>query len=269
MMRHHLLMLVPLLSISLGTEAAAQYTVKSFPGNGQTQLYEVVEEPEETVIPVVNPPGSIRFYVKGADGGDGKTEKCQANASAFGGHGAELEATFLVGTQPGELRPGGRLRFIVGDRGADGLDLDDETGLGVVLERSAAGGGGGGTGVLYRAPGGTEWEPLLVAGGGGGGQQKQNFGQCGTGSWGKDASLAEYGSYGHPGTGGKFYSGGSGGSGGQSSTAGGNSGYAGGGGGYYGGAICGDGLVCGDPVDGRAGKDTGAPGGTKQFDSSG
>ncbi|MGB0715311.1 MAG: lectin-like domain-containing protein, partial [Phycisphaerae bacterium] len=86
--------------------------------------------------------------------------------------------TFEVGTLPGQLAPGGLIRFIVGDKGGN-------------AERSAptggtAGGGGGGTGIVYLRPEidpedcseVLEWELLVAAGGGGGSYQGIFAGAC-------------------------------------------------------------------------------------------
>ena len=107
--------------------------------------------------------GTITLTCKAGDGGDAFAG---GNCNAWGGKGAELGATFQIGTGVGQLAPGGELRFVIGKAGRT-ADVDGD-GEGDV---SQEGGGGGGSGILYRAPGDTgdtDWHILMVAGGGSG-----------------------------------------------------------------------------------------------------
>lgn len=96
-----------------------------------------------------------------------------ASCDASGGNAARVEGTVTIGDAPGQLAPGGTLRFIVGERG----ESDTRDTIFFINIGAAYGGGGGASAVLYRPPGatgetctgdGTDWQPLLVAGGGGG-----------------------------------------------------------------------------------------------------
>ncbi|SHK42275.1 Cadherin domain-containing protein [Rubritalea squalenifaciens DSM 18772] len=113
-------------------------------------------------IPIENWPNKINFTsIRGGDGGRAKaTATVGSDKSAEGGGGAKIIAEFYIHpTEPGCLRPGGQLRFIIGSRG------ENKT-----RGNAAGSGGGGGTGVLYKAPtDDAEWEILAIAGGGGGG----------------------------------------------------------------------------------------------------
>ena len=79
-----------------------------------------------------------------------------------GGPGAEMQLTFDLGCELGELRHGGLLRFVIGEKG------DSESADGGACIGTTSGGGGGGTGLLYSGDGGCNWHLLAVAGGGGG-----------------------------------------------------------------------------------------------------
>ena len=99
--------------------------------------------------------------VRGGDGGRARSWAwAGADQNSNGGGGALISAQFQIDPiAPNALRPGGVLRFIVGNKGEDKSKLD-----------ATGSGGGGGTAVLYRDP--TEdadWKILVVAGGGGGG----------------------------------------------------------------------------------------------------
>ena len=114
-------------------------------------------------IPTSDWPDLITLNVRGGDGGRAKaTADIGSDKSANGGGGAYVSADFLVGldgSNPNYLKPGGQLRFIVGNKGEDRTRTE-----------ASAGGGGGGSAVLYLAPeNGAAWEILVVAGGGGGG----------------------------------------------------------------------------------------------------
>ncbi|MEM9835620.1 MAG: hypothetical protein AAF828_03910, partial [Bacteroidota bacterium] len=108
----------------------------------------------------------IRITLYGADGGRVRYEGNFSNTKIKGGGGAEIAATFDLGLQYPKLHPGGTLRFIVGERGQNGI---------AGANGDASGGGGGGTAVLYLAPGETDnWTILLVAGGGSGASADSN-----------------------------------------------------------------------------------------------
>lgn len=112
-------------------------------------------------IPIEDYPDSVVFELQGGDGGRGKaTTDAGEDQAGEGGGGAKIEIEFAISTSDDNaLRPGGKFRFIVGNKGGS------RTGSEV-----AGGAGGGGTGILYLEPiTGAEWELLCIAGGGGGG----------------------------------------------------------------------------------------------------
>ena len=115
-------------------------------------------------IPTVDWPEWIDFSeVRGGDGGDVvKTGQggVRTDNIGYGGGGAKMGAKFEIGEAGNRLRPGGQLRFIVGNSGGDFLD-------GSPTDNGA--GGGGGSAVLYKGPSDSQFVPLVVAGGGGGG----------------------------------------------------------------------------------------------------
>ena len=118
-------------------------------------------------IPEPCPYAYLYLSAKGGDGGWMRTRDFVGNvtASGRGGIGATAQAYFKIGTGKFELKPGSRIRMIIGRKGADKT---------VSVGTYQGGGGGGGTGVLYLPKG---WDPtkpqnwsiLAVAGGGGGG----------------------------------------------------------------------------------------------------
>lgn len=121
----------------------------------------------------------ITFTLKGANGGNANLRNgigC-TNLNRKGGEGATVTVTFAVGDGPSatHLARGGRLRFIVGESGANSLDDCWAT---------AQGSGGGSSGIAYLPPNHTfnsnYWYILAVAGAGGGGilasQQKHGEG---------------------------------------------------------------------------------------------
>ena len=106
------------------------------------------------------------------EGGDGGTFHGDNNCNADGGDGARVTMVFRLGNTGTALRPGGKIRFVVGKHGNS-------------VNGSSGAGGGGGTAVLYLKPGvvnppaipstsfsdqNTHWILLGVAGGGGGAQ---------------------------------------------------------------------------------------------------
>lgn len=172
----------------------------------------------------------INFNLKGADGGAYKSD---LNVKKGGG-GAIVRASFKIGTGPGELRPEGIIRFVVGKRGES-----------VRKSVVAGGGGGGGTAILYKHPdvsvtcsqvstnladAGSCWVLLAVAGGGGGAYLE------GRGKGGNDGECGKNGGDGDGGDGGCNGNGGDRGTDGSSTAAGGGGGaFSEGGGGPQGG----------------------------------
>jgi|GEM_PF-3553572 len=147
----------------------------AFAGGGLSPLpvnenvfYTAAHVPQDFLI--VQPSGYlIEFLLEGADGGSATTG---TNNQCFsdGGKGAVVGGTFKVGTGPGELAPGGTIRFIIGQKGSDSDRTND-----------ACGAGGGGSAILYLPPGGSWATPygqpgsgeiLLAAGAGGGATQR-------------------------------------------------------------------------------------------------
>ncbi|MEM6770259.1 MAG: hypothetical protein AAF597_06745, partial [Bacteroidota bacterium] len=119
---------------------------------------------QDVQIPTDSEEKVIWLKVNGGDGGRARIRDgliCNNNYKRGGG-GATVQATFPVGFADNTLHPGGILRFIVGEHGANhsvacGSDV-------------AYGGGGGGSAILYKEPNRCEWEILMAAGAGGGGQ---------------------------------------------------------------------------------------------------
>lgn len=128
----------------------------------------------------------VSFFTKGGDGGKRKV----GTLLGKGGGGAKASGTFEIGTSPGDLKPGARIRFIVGQKGAND-----------VSGRVAGAGGGGGTGIIYTEAASDDditchtvstnlsdaascWV-ILVVGGGGGGAFGSGFGVYG-GKSGRD-----------------------------------------------------------------------------------
>ena len=113
----------------------------------------------------------IQFYLKGGDGGYAKLFESDpifgttlVNCKAWGGTGAEVNATISVGTGPGQVPHGSTIRFIVGGAG------ESEDGTAVVgFSVPFGAGGGGGTAVLYNPAGTADIGIIAAAGGGGGG----------------------------------------------------------------------------------------------------
>lgn len=128
--------------------------------NGNTQTVDYNGSFRDFTIPNDPSISQIQFTAKGGDGGFA-TLNSDDDCKGRGGGGATLNATFNVGT--GGIPYGSTVRFIVGERGTS---VNAGTILGV---GEAWAGGGGGTGILYRAPGSSDWNILSVAGGGGGG----------------------------------------------------------------------------------------------------
>ncbi|MEO0651711.1 MAG: hypothetical protein AAFZ65_13630, partial [Planctomycetota bacterium] len=168
-----------------GIQAHAQQSV---PANGQTTTVAYSGTYVDYQIPTENPPAFLRLSAKGGRGGNavvGSSSSCRS----YGGLGALVEGVFAVGTQPGQLDPGGVVRVVVGNLGETGYDTQFAGSV-----KRAAGGGGGGTGVLFSETGNPDtFEALIVAGGGGGAHQGSSFFFCGSGRDGVDASLTPCG----------------------------------------------------------------------------
>lgn len=136
----------------------------------------------------------LKFTARGGDGGKAwivglKGFKYVTKHTAQGGQGATVSATFRIGNGVGELKPGSRIRTIVGAHGESGRNCKGCLGM-------TGGGGGGATGIIYLPAGADEnvpdnWHILLVASGGGGGC-------AGTGGkdWsGRPGQITENGTY--------------------------------------------------------------------------
>ena len=81
------------------------------------------------------------FEIRGGDGGRRKLNSGLGGCTTEGGRGAETTVRFKIGNGDDELRPGGIIRFIVGQKG------QNKSGSG-----THGAGGGGGSAVLYKAP---------------------------------------------------------------------------------------------------------------------
>ncbi|MEO0650418.1 MAG: hypothetical protein AAFZ65_07055 [Planctomycetota bacterium] len=101
-----------LVGLCLTPSLAAQ----EFAGDGAPLQFGFVGFPQDVPIPAVDPPNHIRLDVKGGGGGNAKILACE---EAPGGRGARAFAYFKIGFGENDLRPGGTLRFIVGQRGFD------------------------------------------------------------------------------------------------------------------------------------------------------
>lgn len=112
-------------------------------------------------IPLTDWPDEIAITMQGGDGGRAKANaSAGSDKTADGGGGLLQTCTFPIHpTNANSLRPGGEIRFVIGNQGSDKTRND-----------TSGAGGGGGTAVLYRAPEvDADWTILAVAGGGGGG----------------------------------------------------------------------------------------------------
>ena len=118
----------------------------------------------------------IILNLKGGDGGKARVRYSDGLAitntcNADGGEGATVAATFAVGNGAGKIPAGSTIRFIVGGVGESGNTNNTFAGW-------QTGGGGGATGILYKAPGMSNFEPLAIAGGGGGAYRGIALGFC-------------------------------------------------------------------------------------------
>ncbi|MCG8331269.1 MAG: HYR domain-containing protein [Chitinophagales bacterium] len=109
---------------------------------------------------------AITFSMSGGDGG---YARAGSNCKSVGGSGASASITCRLGDEINYLKPGGKIRFIVGKQGEDSSSGPST---------ATGGGGGGGTAVLYRETNSDDWIILAVAGGGGGGHQGNLLGAC-------------------------------------------------------------------------------------------
>ena len=141
----------------------------------------------------------LYLEARGADGGN----RYSNHYNEGGGQGANIGATFSIGSGTNQLAPGGIIRFVIGKAGHGGSG-----------DWFSGGGGGGGTGILYLPPlleeddDVSNWKLLVVAGGGGGAagdccSQKSSGRPAETGTAG---GLGEHwsmgnGTDGHPGAG--------------------------------------------------------------------
>lgn len=192
--------------------------------------------------------GSIFTYT--LLGGDGGRAAAGENGQCWngGGQGATATMSLVIGDGPGQLRPRGEIRYIVGQQGGDGNRFVS------LNEVSAAGAGGGGSGLFYRPRLGEDLILLSAAGGGGGGQVSRVFQICFFPD--RDGDNAQVGTCGSGGDGSDAGAGGCAGQAGETVTSG--SGGSGGGGGGWLGPIPGPDV---QPEAGAAGGTTGGPGG--------
>ena len=154
----------------IGLLYAGSSSAQSFPAHGASSGFGYTRTLVDLTIPPVDPPDYITLEVKGADGGRGTAGN--GGCSDPGGQGAIVTVDYPIGPL---LEPGGTLRLIIGEKGAD---------VTVGGTNDAGGGGGGATGVLYAAPGSTTFHPLVIAGGGGGSVgQYLNFGCRARSGW--------------------------------------------------------------------------------------
>ena len=185
---------------------------------GESQDYDI---PNDAIFGGVN---ALTFTLRGGDGGFAKAgDDCKSE----GGDGAVVTMTCLLGYETNQLKPGGKIRFIVGKHGEDS-STGGTAGTG--------GGGGGGTAVLYQPSDGDDWVILAVAGGGGGAYQGNLFGGCidsQKGAGGRDVSSGGKGGGDDGGSGGTNGGAGSTGDGGAFSDAGYGGGANGGGSGSF------------------------------------
>ncbi|MEM9082326.1 MAG: hypothetical protein AAGB34_01935, partial [Planctomycetota bacterium] len=113
--------------------------------------------------------GSVfTFIVLGSDGGHAQVAN-NGNCFNAGGQGATATIDAVIGAGDFELEPGRPIRFIVGEQGEDGINLE--------ANESEAGSGGGGSAVLYSHLD-DAWTRLAVAGAGGGAYSRVVLGVC-------------------------------------------------------------------------------------------
>ena len=152
----------------------------------------------DLIIPTNTSAKQLYLRLKGADGGRVKADGF-FGAGAFiidAGAGATLPFLVEIGNNEGQIPPGSKLRFIVGEQGENA----HATTIGCYN-----GGGGGGTGLAFQAPGtDTSWVLLAVAGAGSGAHGRATEGSEGHQGHGVVARVAGK----DTGTGGSSYDGG-------------------------------------------------------------
>ncbi|MEM1330065.1 MAG: hypothetical protein AAGG07_05855 [Planctomycetota bacterium] len=130
---------------------------------------------QEFVIPNL-PEALISFTLAGADGGDATIRVNGPDCFQAGGDGASISLTCRIGTRPTDLRPGAKIRFIIGQAGTNG-EISPGSGTGGI-----AAGGGGGSAIVYLAPTSNPFANdtvlLALAGAGGGAYQGAFFDGC-------------------------------------------------------------------------------------------
>lgn len=197
---------------------------------------------QDFTIPTTVPQNAVYFALRGGDGGHAKAG---SNCKSEGGDGASVNVTFFVGNNANQLKPGGKIRFIVGKHGKD-----EDRGPSAFAD----GGGGGGTAILYQPTQNDDWIILAVAGGGGGAYQGNALGSCVDSQNGQGGRASESGG---GGAGSNAGSGGSNGTGGGGGDPGQEKGTGGGGGAYSDGGVgsgnWGDGGALGYPNGGSGG----------------
>ena len=215
--------------------------------NGETQVVGFSGTYQDFIIPDDPFLEEITFDIKGGDGGFAQLGSCKAG----GGIGAIATATFTIGNDDGDLRPGSTIRLIVGRAGENG------TGGSIIGNGFTYGGGGGGTAAIYSENGIDNWTILVVAGGGGGAYQGRIVGICVDQDPGQGGRATTFGGDGTNGLG--PGQGGSNGAGGGGSFE-----FAGGGGGAFtagGGITCIDFSGANEVGEGQAGFPEGGEGG--------
>jgi hypothetical protein len=135
--------------------------------------------------------GSVDLSITGGNGGRAAQPildilgNVSSTCASNGGRGNIVDGRVRIdATTPGALRPGGSLRFIIGEGGENEVQ-----GAGFLVTSFIGGGGGGGSAILYQAPSSTTWDVVLVAGGGGGAYQVTVASVCGGSNTGGNAYL--------------------------------------------------------------------------------
>ncbi|MES2775914.1 MAG: putative metal-binding motif-containing protein [Bacteroidota bacterium] len=122
----------------------------------QSYLPSFVDNGTPGVIDYIIPDNVVSIFVEMAGAQGGNTE---TNCLFKGGKGGGWKFTIYVGyCGSTQLKPGGLLRLVTGERGQS-VRIDPNVG---------GAGGGGGTALLYKSPGSNNWIILAVGGGGGG-----------------------------------------------------------------------------------------------------
>ena len=130
--------------------------------DGQDHLLDYSGTYQDLYIPDNTQIQMISFYIKGGSGGAATTTledypDIDPGTTPAGG-GAIVQGTYYVGDQPGYIKPGSIVRFIIGGHGETGIKAADQS----------VGGGGGASAILIKQPGESGFTHLLIAGGGGG-----------------------------------------------------------------------------------------------------